>query len=83
VEPGITGVGIIGNYNGNADDTAIDFEQTKTGWGFRPGVRAGVTLAFFEAGIEATYMWGNISFDEGVGGSFNEYFLGGFVGLSW
>ena len=44
----------------------------------RPGIKIGYGRGPWAAGVEASYLWTHLHFDEGVGGDIGEAYVGGF-----
>lgn len=84
IEPSV-GVGVvIGQARlGQEDDDYTDGEYTErdtsAGFGVRPAIAGGVRWnEHFMLGLETSYMWTNIEFDEGMGENISEIRLGVF-----
>jgi hypothetical protein len=86
---GGAGVGaVIANYQADGIDLDAedldDIDEWAVGFGVRPFVRAGYALDRLLLGVEASYRWTNLEFDDDeidVEGDLDQFMVGGFVGL--
>ena len=83
IEPSIAAGGLVGVYSSENHFNLTNFDQTEVGWSIRPGLGAGVHIGLFSAGVEGSYRWGHLAFDNGVGGDLHEWYAGVFAGISF
>ncbi len=93
IEPSIA-VGMpIANYregtNWNWWDTDTTVDEWAVGISARPGVRLGLTNGTISGGIDLAYTIGSLEFDNNnasnrnIGGTLQEYFIGGFFSIKF
>jgi hypothetical protein len=86
---GGAGVGVvIANYQADGIEADLgdldDIDEWAIGLGVRPFVRAGYAFDRLLLGVEASYRWTNLEFDDGdldVEGDLDQFMIGGFVGV--
>lgn len=79
---------VIANYQADGIsfdlDDLDDVDEWAVGFGVRPFVRAGYAWDRLLLGVEASYRWTNLEFDDDdidVEGDLDQFMVGGFIGI--
>jgi hypothetical protein len=84
VEPGIGVGGVFGNLT--AGETFgwfydEDYDEWSAGFSARPFLRAAYQYKKYAIGLEGSYLWTDLDFDDGPGGDTTELYIGAFFSI--
>jgi len=80
---GTYSVGHVHHHHDDFDESDVDRDITRANVALRPKLQIGYARDHWGAGVEASYLWTHLHFDDGIGGDVGEAYVGGFFRLSF